>query len=64
MADIDRNGLQLHSDTLKVAICKEDGEIDDWPKAEIIYMTEGLDELLKKKIEPEGPISCNNTDKE
>lgn len=64
LADIDENGIRMHSDSVMISVCKKTGEDDGWPKYEMIYLPERLAELVKSKIEPCGPISCNNTDME
>lgn len=49
LADIDKNGVRVHGDTLNIAVCKEAGEENGWPKSEMVYMSDGLKELIGPK---------------
>lgn len=49
LADIDKNGVKLLSDKLNVFVSKEIGKTDGWTRAEVIYVSDGLQELV-----PEG----------
>lgn len=48
LADIDETGVRMYSEELKIAVCKQIGEENGWPKTKMIYMSENLEELLKK----------------
>lgn len=64
LADIDENGVRICSDAVMISVCKKSGEVNGWPKYEMIYLPDRLAEIVKSKIEPCGPISCSNTDME
>lgn len=49
MADIDKNGVKLLSNKLNVFVSKEIGTTDGWTRAKVIYVSDGLQELV-----PEG----------
>lgn len=49
LADIDKNGVRVYGDTLNIAVCRENGEENGWPKSEMVYMSNGLKELIESK---------------
>lgn len=49
LADIDKNGVKLLSDKLNVFVSKEIGKTDGWARVKVIYVSDGLQELV-----PEG----------
>lgn len=49
LADIDKNGVRVYGDALNIAVCKEDGEENGWPKSEMVYMSDGLGKLIESK---------------
>ena len=49
LADIDKDGVRVYGDAVNIAVCKEIGSEAGWPKSEMIYMQEGLKELVELK---------------
>ena len=49
MADIDKDGVRVYGDAVNIAVCKEIGGEARWSKSEMIYMPEGLKELVELK---------------
>ena len=49
LADIDKDGVKAYGDALNIAVCKDTGEENGWPKSEMIYMSDGLANLIEPK---------------
>lgn len=49
LADIDKDGVRVYGDALNIAVCKEVEEENGWPKSEMVYMSDGLKELIELK---------------
>lgn len=48
MADIDKNGVKLLNDKLNVFVSKEIGKTDGWARVKVIYVSDGLQELVSE----------------
>lgn len=49
LADIDKDGVRVYGNTLNIAVNKETGEENGWTKSEMIYLSNGLKEVIKLK---------------
>lgn len=49
LADIDKDGVRVYGGALNIAVCKEVEEENGWSKSEMVYMSDGLKELIELK---------------
>lgn len=49
LADIDKNGVRILNDKIRISVCKEIGEIEGWTKGKLVFASEGLLEAVKPK---------------
>lgn len=49
LADIDKTGVRVSSDKIRISVCKETGEIEGWTEEKVVFMSEGLIETIKPK---------------